>query len=96
MLVAACSGRSVLAVGPLRGRPCSAVALAASAASYALLLAVEDPPLDARAAVVAAALLVTGELVGWALELAAAIARRARHRLRGACLSLAVGHRRRW
>jgi hypothetical protein len=41
------------------------------ALAYAVLLAVDDPPLDARAAGVAAALLVTGELVGWARELAA-------------------------
>ena len=46
-------------------------ALAASAGAYAVLLAVDDPPLDGRAAGVAAALLVTGELVGWARELAA-------------------------
>ena len=40
------------------------------AARYAGLLAVDDPPLDARAAGVAAALLVVGELVGWSRELA--------------------------
>jgi hypothetical protein len=47
-------------------------ALAALAAAYAVLLAVDEPPLDARAAGVAALLLVTGELVGWARELAGA------------------------
>ena len=46
-------------------------ALVASAGAYAVLLAIDDPPLDARAAGVAAALLATGELVGWARELAA-------------------------
>ena len=46
-------------------------ALIASAGAYAVLLAIDDPPLDARAAGVAAALLVTGELVGWTRELAA-------------------------
>ena len=46
-------------------------ALGASGAAYGVLLAVDEPPLDARAAGVAVALLVTGELVGWARELAA-------------------------
>jgi hypothetical protein len=45
-------------------------ALAASAAAYAALLAIDEPPLDTRAAGVAAALLVVGELTGWAQELA--------------------------
>lgn len=45
-------------------------ALAASAAAYATLLAIDEPPLDTRAAGVAAALLVVGELTGWARELA--------------------------
>ena len=46
------------------------LALPASAAAYALLLTIDDPPLDSRAAGVAAALLVVGELNGWARELA--------------------------
>ena len=45
-------------------------ALGASAAAYGVVLAVDEPPLDARAAGVAAALLVQGELVGWSRELA--------------------------
>ena len=45
-------------------------ALAALAAAYAVLLLVDDPPLDTGAAGLAAALLVVGELVGWARELA--------------------------
>jgi hypothetical protein len=45
-------------------------ALVLSGGAYGLLLGVDDPPLDARAAGVAAALLVVGELVGWARELA--------------------------
>jgi hypothetical protein len=45
------------------------IALCVSAGAYALLLALDDPPLDARAAVVAVVLLVVGELVGWAREL---------------------------
>jgi len=45
-------------------------ALAASATAYATLLAIDEPPLDTRAAGVAAALLVVGELTGWARELA--------------------------
>lgn len=48
------------------------LALCVSAGAYALLLALDDPPLDARAAVVAVSLLVVGELVGWARELAGA------------------------
>lgn len=47
------------------------LALAAPAAAYAVLLAVDEPRLDARAAGVAAALVVLGELVGWSRELAA-------------------------
>ncbi len=47
-----------------------ALALTASAAAYALLLTIDEPPLDSRAAGVAAALLVVGELSGWAQELA--------------------------
>ena len=46
------------------------LALAALAGAYAALLAIEEPPLDMRAAGVAAALLVVGELVGWSRELA--------------------------
>jgi hypothetical protein len=45
-------------------------ALAASGASYAVLLAIDEPPLDSRAAGVAAALLAVGELTGWSRELA--------------------------
>ena len=48
------------------------IALCVSAGAYALLLALDDPPLDARAAVVAVLLLVVGELVGWARELGGA------------------------
>jgi hypothetical protein len=47
------------------------LALGASGAAYGVLLVVDQPPLDARATGVAAVLLVTGELVGWARELAA-------------------------
>ena len=46
--------------------------LAASAAAYAVLLAIDEPPLDSRAAGVAAALLAVGELTGWSRELASA------------------------
>lgn len=44
-------------------------ALSALAGAYAVALLVDDPPLDSRAAGLAAALVVTGELVGWAREL---------------------------
>jgi len=46
-------------------------ALGVSAAAYAVLLLVDDPALDARAAGVATLLVVVGELVGWSRELAA-------------------------
>lgn len=45
-------------------------ALAALAGAYVALLLIDDPPLDTRAAGVAMALVVVGELVGWARELA--------------------------
>jgi hypothetical protein len=45
-------------------------ALVASAGAYAALLAIDEPPLDTRAVGVSAALVVVGELVGWARELA--------------------------
>ena len=47
-------------------------ALAALGSAYLALLLVDEPPLDTRAAGVAAALVVVGELVGWARELAGA------------------------
>ncbi len=47
------------------------LALAASASSYAVLLAVDEPPLDVRGAGVAALLVAVGELVGWSRELGA-------------------------
>jgi hypothetical protein len=43
--------------------------LALLGTSYAVLLAIDEPPLDARAAVVAAGLLVVSGLVDWSLEL---------------------------
>jgi hypothetical protein len=45
-------------------------ALAALGSAYAALLLVDEPPLDTRAAGLAMALVVVGELVGWARELA--------------------------
>ncbi len=53
-------------VWPVAARP---RARDASASAYAVLLAVDEPPLDVRVAGVAACLLVVGELVGWAHEL---------------------------
>lgn len=47
-------------------------ALAALAGAYVALLLTDEPPLDTRAAGVAMALVVVGELVGWARELAGA------------------------
>lgn len=46
-------------------------ALASLACAYAAVLGIDEPPLDTRAAGVAAALVVVGELVGWARELSA-------------------------
>ena len=45
-------------------------ALATCGSGYAALLAIDEPAIDARAAGVAAALVVIGELVGWTRELA--------------------------
>lgn len=47
-------------------------ALAVLGGAYVALLLVDEPPLDTRAAGVAMALVVVGELVGWARELAGA------------------------
>ncbi len=47
-------------------------ALAALGGAYVVLLLIDEPPLDSRAAGVAAALVVVGELVGWARELGSA------------------------
>lgn len=69
MLAAGAAGALATAVA-LRLPTALGLALVLSGGAYGLLLAIDDPPLDARAAGVAAALLVTGELVGWARELA--------------------------
>ena len=47
-------------------------ALGAIGGAYAALLLVDEPPLDTRAAGIATALVVVGELVGWARELSGA------------------------
>jgi hypothetical protein len=47
-------------------------ALATLGGAYTVLLLVDEPPLDSRAAGVAASLVVVGELVGWSQELAGA------------------------
>ena len=70
MLVLGLAGAAVTAVAlvwPVVLGP----ALALSAAAYAALLAVDEPPLDARAAGVGAALVAVGELAGWSRELQA-------------------------
>jgi hypothetical protein len=69
VLAAGAAGALATAVA-LRLPAALGLALVLSGGAYGLLLAIDDPPLDARAAGVAAALLVTGELVGWARELA--------------------------
>ena len=45
------------------------LALAVAGSGYAVLLAIDEPPLDVRVAGVAACLIVVGELVAWAREL---------------------------
>ena len=47
-------------------------ALAALGSAYVAVLLIDEPPLDTRAAGLAMALVVAGELVGWAHELAGA------------------------
>ena len=69
MLAAGAAGALSTAVA-LRLPTLLGPALVLSGGAYGLLLGIDDPPLDARAAGVAAALLVVGELVGWARELA--------------------------
>jgi len=72
---------AVLAVGVLGAlgvgvavvwQPALGPALGALAGAYAILLVVDDPPLDGRAAGVATALVAIGELVGWSRELTSA------------------------
>ena len=69
MLAAGVAGALATAVA-LRLSTLLGPALVLSGGAYGLLLGIDDPPLDARAAGVAAALLVVGELAGWARELA--------------------------
>ena len=69
MLAAGAAGALATAVA-LRLPTLLGPALVLSGGAYGLLLGIDDPPLDARAAGVAAALLAVGELVGWARELA--------------------------
>ncbi len=57
---------AVAVVRPLALGP----ALGTLGTAYAVLLLVDEPPLDTRAVGVAAALVVVGETVGWARELA--------------------------
>ncbi|HWG55372.1 MAG TPA: hypothetical protein VNT58_02490 [Gaiellaceae bacterium] len=66
---------AALALALLARRP-SLVAVAAAlvGGQYSLLLAVESPALDTRAAVVAAALYVVAELGYWGVELRGAVA----------------------
>jgi hypothetical protein len=56
---------ATLAIGRPEG---VAAALALLGGAYALILAIDEPPLDARAAVVAGALLATGELAHLSLD----------------------------
>lgn len=68
MLVVGLGGALGVAVA-LIWPPALAAGLALSAAAYAILLAVDEPPLDGRAAVVATCLVLIAGLVDWSLEL---------------------------
>jgi hypothetical protein len=54
-----------------------AFALALLGAAYAVILAIDDPPLDTRSAVVGAMLLATGELAYLSLDARSAVSREA-------------------
>jgi hypothetical protein len=71
MLVAVgAAGAAVLAVGIALPSPAAVgAALALLGGQYCLHLAVDDPPADAKAVAVAAALLGAGELAFWSIEL---------------------------
>ena len=67
-------GAFVLALGLALRLPTTVpAAIVLLGGEYALVLSVEDPTLDTRAAVVAAGLLVIAELAFWSLELRAEI-----------------------
>lgn len=66
---AACAAAALAAGLVLRLAPAVPVAVALLAAGYAALLGLEGETLDARAPLVAAALLATSELAYWSLEL---------------------------
>ena len=69
MLVLGAAG-TALTAGALLRPVLLGPALASLVAAYGALLAIDEPPLDMRAAGVAAALLLVGELVGWFREVA--------------------------
>ena len=71
MLAAGVAGAGMIAVAivwPVLLGP----GLGALAGAYALLLIVDDPPLDSRAIGIAASLLLVGELSSWSRELRSA------------------------
>ena len=68
MLLLGAAGAAITVVA-LRWPGLLGLGLVVSGTGYAALLAIDEPPLDVRAVGVAAALLVVGELVGWAREL---------------------------
>ena len=71
MVLLSGAGGSALVAASLLRPVTLAPGLLALGGAYGALLAIDDPPLDSRAAAVAVALVVVGELVGWARELAA-------------------------
>ena len=64
--------------------------LALLGCEYGLHLVLDEPPADARAAAVAAALLAAGELAFWSLELRGDVAREAGRRARRLGFELAL------
>lgn len=83
-----------MTLGALLGAmPATASGVTLVGAAYALHLVLDDPPLDARAAVVAAGLLLAAELASWSGELRREVSREPGRQLRrlGLELSLCLG-----
>ena len=68
-VLAVCLGGTAATAVALAWPVALPAALVLPAAAYAIVLEVDDPPLDGRAAVLAAALVVLAGLVDWSIEL---------------------------
>ncbi|HZO50674.1 MAG TPA: hypothetical protein VFB26_11050 [Gaiellaceae bacterium] len=93
-LVAAPGAAGLAALGAALafGSPAGAAAgLALVGCGYALHLVLDEPPLDGRAAIVAAGLLTAGELAFWSLELRGEVVAEPGRMLRRLGLELALG-----